>query len=77
MLKYNLFFKLTHKSNEFVFHFTRMPGFGPKFFICILCNCRTKPKNQKHVNKDTAKYLLKYFMIEAMEGEIICSTCIP
>lgn len=52
-----------------------MPGFGPKFFNCILCNCRTKPKNRKHVNKDTAKYLLKYFMVEAKEGEIICSKC--
>ena len=52
-----------------------MPGYGPKYYSCILCNKRTKPEERRSVNKEARRILHKKFLIECTEGGVLCRKC--
>ncbi|CAC5419092.1 unnamed protein product [Mytilus coruscus] len=52
-----------------------MPGSGPKYYPCVLCNKRTKPHERRSINKSVAKYLNKNFLITPKQEDKICNTC--
>ncbi|CAC5389445.1 unnamed protein product [Mytilus coruscus] len=52
-----------------------MPGNGPKYYPCVLCNKRTKPHERRPINKSVAKYLNKNFLITPKQEDKICNTC--
>ena len=53
-----------------------MPVNGPKFYSCILCSKRTKPKERRKVNKPVTKFLRKQFLTEAKADDTIFSKCL-
>ena len=63
-------------SYIFIFYDTVMPGDGPKFYNCVVCNKRTKPKDRRKLNKPIIKFVRKNFLIEPKENDHICSTCV-
>ncbi|VDI47387.1 Hypothetical predicted protein [Mytilus galloprovincialis] len=52
-----------------------MPGSGPKYYRCVLCNKRTKPHERRSINKSVAKCLKKNFLITHKQEDKICNTC--
>ena len=52
-----------------------MPGTGSKFFNCVLCGKRTKPKDRRSVGSSVKKYLQNSFLITATDSDIICGKC--
>ena len=52
-----------------------MPGTGPKWFKCVLCNKCTKPKERRKICNETGKALRKYFLVDKIQDEVICNKC--
>ncbi|KAJ8299852.1 hypothetical protein KUTeg_022599 [Tegillarca granosa] len=52
-----------------------MPGYGPKFFNCVVCCKRTKPRERRIINKDVEKYLERKLFISVKEHDVICNKC--
>lgn len=53
-----------------------MPGSGPKYFPCIICNKRTKAKERRCLgNKRNRNILKQKFFIEAKESDVTCNKC--
>jgi hypothetical protein len=52
-----------------------MPGSGPKYYNCIVCNRRTKPKERRIIDKAVGKYLLKSLFITSTHKDVICNKC--
>ena len=53
-----------------------MPVNGPKFYKCVLCSRRPKPKERRKVNKEVKKTLTKCFMVtDCTDDSVICNKC--
>ena len=54
----------------------RMPGGGPKFFPCVLCNKRTKPRERRKITTQETHFLQKTFLITVKDtNDTLCNRC--
>ncbi|XP_056014968.1 uncharacterized protein LOC125654892 [Ostrea edulis] len=53
-----------------------MPGTGPKYFPCVLCNKRTKPRERRKITKPEIRFLQKHFFVSVKhEHDTLCNAC--
>lgn len=53
-----------------------MPGGGPKFFPCVLCNKRTKPRERRKITTQETHFLQKTFLITVKDtNDTLCNRC--
>ena len=52
-----------------------MPGVKDNYFKCVLCNKRTKPKEQRKCNGSLKKFLGKTFFVDCEEDSVLCNKC--